>query len=1139
MTAKMKALRLILVSAAAILAVACTQKELVDDTKEGTLVFTATFENNDVKSTITDGKWVWEEGDQVLVTDGTNKETVTLTAEDITENGAVAKIKTTTLHAGAEKYFAVTPPRKFKEIDFEENGAYIELSAAAWYYTEETKTVIAATTGSTFAFKNVFSLLKFDTKLAFHHATMTATNIGDNRALMHLCRFNPENGELIWGDYAQVNPTLRRGENESGPYYIEFVPHALPNGFTLTLYDENNAELAAFTRSEALTPVRGHIYNIANFDKRVGIEEDPQTATFTFANSKYGFENDKVVSSVTSDDNDNSDISIAFGQGANSYGNIPKYYNTGSGVRCYIDNTMTISGGLITKIVCTYSDTGYLGDPTTNPAGYTVDGAVGTWVGEANEVVFTYTKTCRLQKVEVTYKIDTREQQTLSFPQNEYVVDYGESFTAPTVSGAQTSVSYSSDNAKVATVDAASGAVTITGAGTAVITASAEGNDTYAPAKASYTLTVNAVVTGITRIRGIYDDTDVDFKANLTDAVITYVSGKYAFMEDASAGIAFYSSSAISGLSAGQKINGLISGTVTSYNGLVEIKDWDLSKATVTTGATIPVTTLTPEQLLASFDRYQSCRIRMQGVQVDAEASKIGDISAHTNNGITLQSFIAENVIVYPQYFNTTPQVTVWEAIEYRQTAVSGITLDPVELTIGIGETADIEATVAPADAFNKSITWESNNTSVVTVSDDGEVTGVAKGSATITATTVDGNFSATCAVTVTEATTTTKAIDFESASTAYTDWTFVNMTSQQTGTITAHGGTYYGTTGSKASASITTKAKVNPKSIKFYVSKTSTNTTASSWYVKVSSDGSSWQNVTEASAISMSKGNWNEVSANLSSYSDVYVQIAYAGSTAIRAIDDVALICNATGPVDASWSISPESVSVTAGSTADVTITTDYDGTLSVSSAASGTATATISGKTITVTGVAAGTTTLTVTGAQTTNFNAISKTINVTVTAASQGGSGKYVKVTSTSDLTNGTYLVVYETGSLAMDGSLSTLDAVSNSISVSISNGEIASNATVDASTFTFTASNGSFLGKGGKYFGNASDSNALTSSTTAMSNTVSIDTDGNAVIKASGGSYLRYNATSGQTRFRFFKSGTYTSQKAIQLYKYVAD
>mgnify|MGYP003294177118 FL=1 len=59
-------------------------------------------------------------------------------------------------------------------------------------------------------------------------------------------------------------------------------------------------------------------------------------------------------------------------------------------------------------------------------------------------------------------------------------------------------------------------------------------------------------------------------------------------------------------------------------------------------------------------------------------------------------------------------------------------------------------ATVAPADATDKSVTWTSDNDAVATVA-DGVVTAVAEGTATITVTTVDGEFTATCVVTVTE----------------------------------------------------------------------------------------------------------------------------------------------------------------------------------------------------------------------------------------------------------------------------------------------------------------------------------------------------------------------------------------------------
>ena len=133
--------------------------------------------------------------------------------------------------------------------------------------------------------------------------------------------------------------------------------------------------------------------------------------------------------------------------------------------------------------------------------------------------------------------------------------------------------------------------------------------------------------------------------------------------------------------------------------------------------------------------------------------------------------------------------------------------------------------------------------------------------------------------------------IDFESAANTYSDWTFNNMESYQTGSITAHNGTYYGTTGGKATASIQTSTVIeNPTSLTCYVSKQSTNTTSSTWYIQVSSDGSTWTNVTSRSATDMAKGEWKEFTANLSEYSNVYVRVYYSGSTAVRNIDDLTL---------------------------------------------------------------------------------------------------------------------------------------------------------------------------------------------------------------------------------------------------------
>lgn len=84
--------------------------------------------------------------------------------------------------------------------------------------------------------------------------------------------------------------------------------------------------------------------------------------------------------------------------------------------------------------------------------------------------------------------------------------------------------------------------------------------------------------------------------------------------------------------------------------------------------------------------------------------------------------------------------------------AVTGITLSASEAVLNIGETFTLTATIAPEDAFVKSVTWSSSNEAVAIVDENGVVTAVAAGDAIITATANDGSeVSATCNVTVAE----------------------------------------------------------------------------------------------------------------------------------------------------------------------------------------------------------------------------------------------------------------------------------------------------------------------------------------------------------------------------------------------------
>ncbi len=163
-----------------------------------------------------------------------------------------------------------------------------------------------------------------------------------------------------------------------------------------------------------------------------------------------------------------------------------------------------------------------------------------------------------------------------------------------------------------------------------------------------------------------------------------------------------------------------------------------------------------------------------------------------------------------------------------------------------------------------------------------------------------------------------------------------------------------------------------------------------------------------------------------------------------------------------------------------------------------------------------------------------------DVTIAAVfAEPGDYAYQKVEQALSDWSGQYLIVYEEGSKAFDGGLSTLDATGNNISVAISNNRIAVSSTTDAASFTIAKSGSSYSIKSasGYYIGQTSNANGLSANaSTAYSNSISYNA-GNVDIVSSGGAYLRFN--SGDNRFRYYKSGTYAAQQAIQLYKKVGE
>lgn len=82
--------------------------------------------------------------------------------------------------------------------------------------------------------------------------------------------------------------------------------------------------------------------------------------------------------------------------------------------------------------------------------------------------------------------------------------------------------------------------------------------------------------------------------------------------------------------------------------------------------------------------------------------------------------------------------------------AVTGVSVSPTSASIAVGATQQLTATIAPSNATNQTRTWSSSNTGIATVNSSGLVTAVAAGTATITVTTQDGNFTANSSITVT-----------------------------------------------------------------------------------------------------------------------------------------------------------------------------------------------------------------------------------------------------------------------------------------------------------------------------------------------------------------------------------------------------
>ena len=464
----------------------------------------------------------------------------------------------------------------------------------------------------------------------------------------------------------------------------------------------------------------------------------------TIVFSELGYENADDITVV-----DGTDVTLTFGAGTNTQ-NSPKYYTTGSAARMYNGNTLTIASekkiasieftfdGNNTTLALASGQTGTLSD---------AENSIRTWTGSSNSIVFTTTATNRIKKIEITYENENLSDPELSYATTAYTVEGGSSFATPSlVNPHNLTVTYSSSNPDIATVNAETGAVTIGNTpGTVTITATFEGNDTYSYGSASYTITVEVVLQGLAALTEL--TAEGDYVVRLTDALVTYVHGTNAYIQDASGAVILYGCAGT--FAAGDKISGKADVHYKVFNNLPEVTSITLEEGyTKTTGNTIEPEVVTIETLNANFTNYISRYVKIVEATVTSAFSNRNSTISQNGNSIvlrdqnnpgTLVTTVDDIVTVtaHPTIFNTSNQISVYEQsqIVVKEVEKTDPTILVEDATIAFGQTYTIDSDLIEGGDVTVSVSPEG-----FAIVNGLTITPSKAGSATVTVSTAESN---------------------------------------------------------------------------------------------------------------------------------------------------------------------------------------------------------------------------------------------------------------------------------------------------------------------------------------------------------------------------------------------------------------
>lgn len=311
-------------------------------------------------------------------------------------------------------------------------------------------------------------------------------------------------------------------------------------------------------------------------------------------------------------------------------------------------------------------------------------------------------------------------------------------------------VTWSSSDENVATV--AGGTVTAKGAGTATITVTTE--DGGKTADCTITVTekpqepapepAKPVVTSIT-----LDKQTLELEVTKTGTLAATVTAdegadKTVTWTTSDASVATVTDGAVTGVKAG---TATITATAGDKTAICTVTVKEATAATVAvTGVTLNPTTLELEVEKTGTVAATVAPDNATDKTVTWSSDKTDIATVDANGKVTAVKEGTANITVTTKDGSKTATCVV--TVKAKGTvAVTSVTVNPTTLSLDVGKTSVLGATVKPDDATNKTVTWKSSDESKATVDAKGCVTAKAEGTVTITAT-VDGK-SATCTVTI------------------------------------------------------------------------------------------------------------------------------------------------------------------------------------------------------------------------------------------------------------------------------------------------------------------------------------------------------------------------------------------------------